>query len=98
MLDLDGQVIKVKLEKITEEVEAIDEEGEDFPGQKKDYFRQEVIRAAVSLADKLICEAGNSPEEIDYFTVEVAKAFLFKVHQSIGTRLASKDIAERIQS
>lgn len=91
-VDRDGFIFVAKdtVDKIRKSTEQLDEWNEDL---RKDYFRQNVVKKAVDIADRIIMEATDgSAEETNYLTGKVAEAFMSKVLMSLQTQMFKKDI------
>jgi hypothetical protein len=69
---------------------------EDFPGQRREHRREEIIRKAVFVADRIILEGSDgSNEETNFLTAQVAKRFIEKALMPFSSDLAKKDLFNR---
>lgn len=82
-----------RLEKKSQSIE------EDYTGRQREFYRQELIRFAVEIADRCIVGgADGSEEELDFLTCEIAQAFNKKVEIALMSKLRRKELLETIQS
>lgn len=68
---------------------------EDWPGHRRMYFRDLVVRLVVELADSALMQASDgSCEETNYLTARVAEEFLRKVTGPTRSALLKYDMEQ----
>jgi hypothetical protein len=82
--------------KLTRKIEIHEMQEEDFPGQKDEYRRQQVVEAAVAVVRDVLEEGfDGTEEEGDYLISAVVVKLLEVIHMHDGHRLAWRSLKAR---